>query len=169
MRWALAAWNEISVATIQNCFTSTGLFASDHAAAEQVMTETEELENDLTETIRNLPIRDRDRMSTEEMISLSAESEMVSYEMTDEEIILSAKNPDDGADEVQEKTAIEPLSYSTKTKLDSIAVVLSLLNVAETSDLALYNGLRALQRSLRMKEGKQTTLHQWFRPDATHN
>ena len=168
MQWCIAAWNEISADSIQNCFSFTGLFANDHATDEQVMNETDELDSDLTATLRELPIRERDRMSTEEMISLPTESEIVSYEMTDEEILLSATSTDDGNDDVQEKTSIEPPSHSTKTKLESIAVVLSLLNIAEKSDLAVYNSLRALQRALRMKEGKQTTLHQWFRPNSAH-
>ena len=121
MQWCIAPWNKISADSIYNCFSFNGIFADDHATDEKFMNETDELDSDLTATLRKLPIRKRDRMSTEEMISLPTESEIVSYDVTDEEILLSATSTDDGNDEFQEKDSIEAPSHSTKTKLESIA------------------------------------------------
>lgn len=170
MRWCLAAWDEISAASIQNCFSFTGLFDIDlqPGNSEQVQIELDELQNDVAETIRNLPIRDGDRMSAEEIAALPAENEYVFYEMTDEEIISSANNIDDEMEDEQKEAELQLPSYSMKKKLESIAVVLSLLNVADPTDLVVHNHLRTLQRGFRMNEGKQTTLDQWFRPSSNN-
>jgi hypothetical protein len=109
-------------------------------------------------------------MPAEETARVPGEKEIVWYEMTDEEIVASAKNGSNETENTQEEAVdSEPPTFSSKQKPEGISVVLSLLNIAEPTDLLVYKHLRTMQLALRMHGEKQMTLDHWFRSNSANS
>ena len=178
MRWSLAAWSEISSATIANCFRHTGLMdgpalptgggeneagtvgqqAQQEATAAAV--EEQRVEQDLVSALERLPLRNP--MSIASLFNPAEEEETAHAELTDAEIIKLVEDPygeEEGAAEAEEEVE----KHSKAEKLASLSLSIALLDLSQESHRIAHRTLRQVQADLRSASTTQATLDFWLK------
>uniref|UniRef100_A0AAV1TGT6 Uncharacterized protein n=1 Tax=Peronospora matthiolae TaxID=2874970 RepID=A0AAV1TGT6_9STRA len=152
MRWSLAAWSEISSATIANCFRHTGLM--DGPALPTSGGENE------AGTVGQLPLRNP--MSIASLLNPAEEEETAHAELTDAEIIKLVEDPygeEEGAAEAEEEVE----KHSKAEKLASLSLSIALLDLSQESHRIAHRTLRQVQADLRSASTTQATLDSWLK------
>uniref|UniRef100_A0AAV1UP45 HTH CENPB-type domain-containing protein n=1 Tax=Peronospora matthiolae TaxID=2874970 RepID=A0AAV1UP45_9STRA len=156
MRWSLAAWSEISSATIANCFRHTGLM--DGPALPTV--EEQRVEQDLVSALERLPLRNP--MSIASLLNPAEEEETAHAELTYAEIIKLVEDPygeEEGAAEAEEEVE----KHSKAEKLASLSLSIALLDLSQESHRIAHRTLRQVQADLRSASTTQATLDSWLK------
>ena len=164
MHWCRAAWDEVSMETIANCFQHTGILGTNQEtlpsqadAAEQAV------EQELQVCLSQLPLRDP--MSVDQLINPPEENRSAHIELTDDEIVAlvreSAEAVDDDEEEQREELNQQP-RLSKAEKLRGLGVVAELLDVTDKRQRDLHKLVRQLQKQIRAENAVQSTLDGWF-------
>ena len=158
MKWAKAAWNDISSKTIANFFKHTGLFERE-TQKNEVGSEEQDIENELEDAINQLPISRP--MSVHELINPEEEQQVAHEEISDEDLIKLSSSQDQEEEEDGEVMDENP-PMSTKEKLNVLHSCISFLDLSNPNHVIAHKVLRNIQFEIRTIEKKQTTLDRYF-------
>ena len=163
MRWSLAAWNEISSSTIQNCFRHTGLMdivlsegQKDVSSEISVgLSEEQLVEQQLEAAVKQLPLNNP--IPIKYLVDPNEEMNSAHIEMTDAEIIELVQE----LQETEEcpSTDEEVENISTADKLNSLSITISLLDLSCEDHLITHRVLRQIQSVIRTTKTTQPILN----------
>jgi hypothetical protein len=164
MRWCRAAWGDVSMETIANCFRRTGILGTNQEALPpQVDAAEQAVEEELQAYLTQLPLREP--MSVDQLINPPEENGSAHIELTDDEIIALVKEAaevvDDDEEEQCEELNQQP-QLSKAEKLRCLGVVAELLDVTDERQWEFHKLVRQLQRQIRAESAAQSTLDAWF-------
>ena len=164
MRWCHAAWGEVSMETIANCFRHTGILGTNQEALPpQAGAAEQAVEEELQAYLDQLPLRDP--MSVDQLISPPEENGSAHIELADDEIVALVKESAeavDGDEEEQREELNQQPQLSKAEKLRSLGIVAELLDVTDERQRDIHNFVRQLQRQIRAESAVQSTLDRWF-------
>ncbi|KAF0436892.1 hypothetical protein F8M41_004629 [Gigaspora margarita] len=152
MQWCVRAWYSISAEIIANCFHHTGLFDYEISPTVREVHPNDEDSSvvaDLEESLRLLS--PHHPMSLAHYTNPPEEMDMVHQEFTDADLLESAApENEDGADELND-TATSVTTLTNQAKLDSLRIVISLLDTTITDHNTTLRILHSFQREIRFQ------------------
>ncbi|KAH6559783.1 hypothetical protein BASA62_000177 [Batrachochytrium salamandrivorans] len=158
MKWSKAAWEEISMDTVANCFHYTGLFAGPPQSSVPNMEE-QNLEGDLCDAIQRLP--PNNPMAIEELSNPVIENYIANLELNDDEIVAMVEETEEEDDDPENENVVVQ-EITKEEKLKSLSITASLLDVTDPTDNLVFKRIRKLQKSLKMTATVQTAITSWF-------
>lgn len=161
MRWCKAAWNEISQATIANCFQHTGLFNPENDIPLVEQEDEMQVNQELLNTIQQLPIYNP--MSVEALLNPVEEQLTAHQDFSDQDFVdmVAIEPMVDQQDRDDEEDCVAPLP-TRKEKLQALQVISQHLDVSKPNHLRIFRGLQELQMEIRSENSKQSTLDDWL-------
>ena len=166
MRWALAAWNDITDVTICNCFKHTKLIDDEMHVLDEgnaqndanILTRENEIDQEIVQAITSLRVSEP--MALHLLLNPDAENAAAHQVFTDEDFLEIALDNTEVDPEEQEEE--EKLLPNKQTKLLSLRNSISLLDMSKPSHAFAYEVLRSIQSDIRSSGIQQSTLDSWI-------
>jgi hypothetical protein len=149
MRWSVAAWNDISKESIQNCFNHTGLFVVDEIEALDGQLDETNIDREIEEILLQLPGYSSNDVEFF-LNSMPEEHICVHEDYTDAELLAMNAKVLPSEEQEEEEDDEEPMvELSLQEKLSLIQQTIGILDVTNPLQVNIRSGLQCVQWDLR--------------------